>query len=114
MLLGIAEHQTMRGYSEWLRAMLLLCFVPWFVSLPAIMLTLPESMRWLLVGGRFQEARELLKDLDSAKGIELVTVMVRGYSGPRLNGWNYTASAVFVAGPRGHHRRRCRMARLLI
>ena len=93
MLLGIAVHQTMRGYIELLRAMLLLCFVPWFVSLPAIMLTLPESMRWLLVGRRFQEARELLKDLDSAKGIELVAVMVRGYSGRRLNGWNYTASA---------------------
>ena len=111
---GIAVHQTIRCYSEWWRAMLLICVMPWFVWLAAMMLTLPASMHWLLVGGRFQEAREQLKDLDSAKGIELVAEMVRWYSGRRLNGWNYTASALIFAGPRGGHCRLCRMARLLI
>ena len=69
---GIAVHETMGDYSEWWRVMLLICIVPGFVSLPAIMLALPESMHWLLVGGRFEEVRELLKDLNDANGTELL------------------------------------------
>jgi len=70
---GIAVHELFGADSEWWRVMLIICIIPGFMSLPAIFFLLPESMHWLLVRGRHDEVKELLKQLNSLNSTELLS-----------------------------------------
>jgi len=70
---GIAVHELMGDGSEWWRVMLIICIIPGFMSLPAMIFLLPESMHWLLVRGRHDEVKELLKELNDLNGTELLS-----------------------------------------
>ena len=70
---GIAVHELMGAGSEWWRVMLIICIIPGFMSLPAMFFLLPESMHWLLVRGRNDEVKELLKELNSLNGTDLLS-----------------------------------------
>ena len=70
---GIAVHELLGADSEWWRVMLMICIIPGLMSLPAIFFLLPESMHWLLVRGRHDEVKELLKQLNSLNSTELLS-----------------------------------------
>jgi putative MFS transporter len=70
---GIAVHEYMSVENKaWWRIMLLICIIPGFISVPAIIFLLPESMHWLLVRGRYEEVRVLLVELNKANETELL------------------------------------------
>ena len=69
---GIIMHDAMGDDSSWWRFMLLICIIPGFMSLPLMFFLLPESMHWLLVRGKKEEVRELLKELNELNGTEML------------------------------------------
>lgn len=70
---GIAVHEYMSAENPgWWRVMLLICIIPGFISVPAMIFLLPESMHWLLVRGRHEEVRELLIELNKVNETELL------------------------------------------
>jgi len=67
----LVHHQFGEG-DVWWRVFLLVCVLPGLVGVPLIWLMCPESLHYLLVKGRNDEAKQLLKELAESNGKELL------------------------------------------
>jgi MFS family permease len=65
---GLLLHEYMGEGREWWRALFVVCTLPAVVSLPVMLCTLPESMHFLMVHGRQDEAHALLMHLQRVNG----------------------------------------------
>ncbi|EKX52288.1 hypothetical protein GUITHDRAFT_102191 [Guillardia theta CCMP2712] len=67
-VVGITMHDSFDDHSWW-RYMLAVCVLPGLVSLPLILLFLPESPHWLLVQGKDEEVQRLMVQLCEWNGV---------------------------------------------
>ena len=65
---GLLLHEYLGEGREWWRALFVVCTLPTLVSLPVMLYTLPESMHFLMVHDRQDEAHHLLIHLQRVNG----------------------------------------------
>jgi MFS family permease len=71
---GLVLHETMGGGegSIWWRVLLVVCMVPGLIALPWMFFSLPESVHWLMVNNRHEEAHALLRELAATNQTPIV------------------------------------------
>lgn len=60
------------GGDLWWRVLLVACTLPVLIALPFQFIYLPESLHWLVVNGKLQDAKNLLRDASATNGQDML------------------------------------------